>query len=177
MAVGEEFNKTAAYNDDWVQKALPCYGEVFAIILELLPTINDEQMTVLDLGSGTGLFSKHVLPRLPKAHFVLWDVAEEMLNVAKERFAEHSDQYEYVVDDYRRLDRIGKLMPEARRGDGDPLDICVVSERPIARAELILNARVVGGLPMLDGGEADDKIIAVLENDPFWSHVSDLPDL
>lgn len=62
--------------------------------------------------------------------------------------------------------RVGKLMPEARRGDGDPLDICVVSERPIARAELILNARVVGGLPMLDGGEADDKIIAVLENDP-----------
>lgn len=73
--------------------------------------------------------------------------------------------------------RVGKLMPGARRGDGDPLDICVVSERPIARAELIVNARVVGGLPMLDGGEADDKIIAVLENDPLWSHVSDLPDV
>lgn len=109
MAVGEEFNKTAAYYDDWVQKALPCYGEVFAIILELLPTINDEQMTVLDLGAGTGLFSKHVLARLPKAHFVLWDVAEEMLNVAKERFARHSDQFEYVVDDYRRLDRIDNV--------------------------------------------------------------------
>jgi inorganic pyrophosphatase len=70
-----------------------------------------------------------------------------------------------------------RLMPEAKRGDGDPLDICVVSERPIARAEVLLNAHVVGGLPMLDGGEADDKIIAVLENDPLWSKVADVADL
>ena len=73
--------------------------------------------------------------------------------------------------------QVQKLMSGADRGDGDPLDICVVSERPIARAEVIVNARVVGGLPMLDGGEADDKIIAVLENDPLYSQVEDLPDL
>jgi inorganic pyrophosphatase len=74
-------------------------------------------------------------------------------------------------------ERVGRLMEGARRGDGDPLDICVVSERPIARAEVILNARVVGGLPMQDRAEADDKIIAVLEDDPFWSQAEDLPDL
>ena len=45
-------------------------------------------------------------------------------------------------------------------GDGDPLDICVVSERPINPPEVILNARVVGSLPMNDQGEADDKIAA-----------------
>ncbi|MEE9605289.1 MAG: inorganic pyrophosphatase [Candidatus Scalindua sp.] len=74
-------------------------------------------------------------------------------------------------------DRVGKLMKEANQGDGDPLDICVISERPIAKTEIILNAQVVGGLPMLDGGEADDKIISVLENDPFWSKIDDLQDL
>jgi inorganic pyrophosphatase len=74
-------------------------------------------------------------------------------------------------------DRVRELMTGARRGDGDPLDICVVSERPINRAEVILTARVVGGLPMLDAGEADDKIIAVLVNDPFWEHVQELRDL
>jgi len=74
-------------------------------------------------------------------------------------------------------DRVYRLMPDARRGDSDPLDICVVSERPIARAEIILNARVVGGLPMLDDGEADDKIVAVLENDPLWSQIEDLEHL
>jgi inorganic pyrophosphatase len=56
-------------------------------------------------------------------------------------------------------DKVGALMENAERGDGDPLDICVLSERPISKTEILLNARVVGGLPMLDHGEADDKII------------------
>ncbi len=73
--------------------------------------------------------------------------------------------------------RVRDLMPGAKRGDGDPLDVCVLSERQITRAEVIVPARVVGGLPMLDEGEADDKIIAVLVNDPAWSHVQDLADL
>ena len=67
--------------------------------------------------------------------------------------------------------------PVAERGDGDPLDICVVSERPITRADILLNARVVGGLRMIDKGEADDKIVAVLENDLFWDDCRELTDL
>ena len=74
-------------------------------------------------------------------------------------------------------DRVQALSPKAERGDGDPLDICVVSERPINRAEVILNARVVGALQAIDGGEADDKVVAVLENDPFWQAIEDISDL
>ncbi len=76
--------------------------------------------------------------------------------------------------------RVGSLTPKAEKADGDPLDICVVSERPISRSEVILNALVVGGLQMVDQGEADDKIIAVLENDNIWGDardISDLPDI
>lgn len=73
--------------------------------------------------------------------------------------------------------RVQALMPESDAGDGDPLDICVISERPITKPEIIVNARVVGGLPMLDNGEADDKIIAVLENDAMWSGVNDVTEL
>ncbi|ACY16916.1 inorganic pyrophosphatase [Haliangium ochraceum] len=73
--------------------------------------------------------------------------------------------------------RVGALMEGAKSGDGDPLDICVLSERPITRAEVIVNARVLGGLPMLDGGEADDKILAVLENDPLWAKVTEVDEL
>lgn len=73
--------------------------------------------------------------------------------------------------------RVGALMPGADKGDADPLDVCVISERPIGRAEVILNARVIGGLPMVDGGEADDKIITVLEKDAFWSDVEDIAQL
>ncbi len=73
--------------------------------------------------------------------------------------------------------RVGDLMPEAERGDGDPLDICVISERPISRVEILVNARVIGGLPMCDHNEADDKIIAVIEDDPLWSKISDISEL
>ena len=57
------------------------------------------------------------------------------------------------------------------------MDVCVISERPIDRADILLTARVVGGLQMVDGGEADDKIIAVLAQDPIWAGVQDLVEL
>lgn len=74
-------------------------------------------------------------------------------------------------------ERVRKLAPEAKRGDGDPLDICVLSERAIARNEIIVRARVIGGLQMIDGGEADDKIIGVLENDYMWGAARDVDDV
>lgn len=77
-------------------------------------------------------------------------------------------------------EHVKELSPTAQRGDGDPLDICVLSERPISRSEVILNARVIGGIHMIDHGEADDKIIAVLENDPLWGlskDIKDIPDI
>ncbi len=73
--------------------------------------------------------------------------------------------------------RVRSLMAKSESGDGDPLDICVISERPIARSEVILKARVVGGLPMLDNGEADDKIVAVLEGDNMWNDCNDVTEL
>jgi inorganic pyrophosphatase len=73
--------------------------------------------------------------------------------------------------------QVGAICPGCACGDGDPLDICVISERPISKSEVILNARVVGGIQMIDRGEADDKIVAVLENDSFWGDVRDISEL
>ena len=74
-------------------------------------------------------------------------------------------------------ERIAALCPGAQRGDGDPLDICVLSERPIARSEILVPVRVVGGLQLVDRGEADDKIVAILEGDFIWGEVGELADL
>jgi inorganic pyrophosphatase len=74
-------------------------------------------------------------------------------------------------------EQIAALCPGAQRGDGDPLDICVLSERPITRSEIIVPARVVGGLQLLDRGEADDKIVAVLEGDFVWGNATDIANL
>jgi len=74
-------------------------------------------------------------------------------------------------------DRIGALSSHTEKGDGDPLDICVLSERPIDRSEVILSARVIGGLHMIDRGEADDKIISVLNNDRYYKDITDISEL
>jgi inorganic pyrophosphatase len=70
--------------------------------------------------------------------------------------------------------RVAALSQQVDRADGDPLDICIISERPITRSEILLSARVVGGIKMIDDGEADDKIVAVLDNDPFWDEIQEL---
>lgn len=73
--------------------------------------------------------------------------------------------------------RMAALSPATERGDGDPLDVCVVSERPVTRADVLIDCRVVGGLRMIDAGEADDKIVAVLDNDLFWGEVEEISQL
>ncbi len=65
------------------------------------------------------------------------------------------------------------------KGDGDPLDICVLSERTVTHSDIILQAVPIGGFRLLDRGEADDKIIAVMKGDEFyrqWNDVSDCPE-
>ncbi len=74
-------------------------------------------------------------------------------------------------------ERVGALNAKALRGDGDPMDICVFSERQIDKSEVILNARVVGGIQMIDHEEADDKIVAVLQKDSLWGDVRDISEL
>ncbi|GAC1452485.1 MAG: inorganic pyrophosphatase [Steroidobacteraceae bacterium] len=74
-------------------------------------------------------------------------------------------------------ERVRRLAPGCERGDGDPLDICVISERPINHSEVLLRAVVVGGLKIIDRGEADDKLIAVLEGDYVWGEAQEIGDL
>lgn len=63
-------------------------------------------------------------------------------------------------------------------GDNDPLDICVLTERNISHGDILVPAIPIGGFRMIDGGEADDKIIAVLKGDEVyanWKDISDCP--
>ncbi len=74
-------------------------------------------------------------------------------------------------------ERVAAMSPEVTKADGDPLDICVISERVIDRSEIMLNARVVGGLRMIDNGEADDKFVAVLVGDAVFDNARDISDI
>lgn len=63
------------------------------------------------------------------------------------------------------------------QGDGDPMDVLVLTEKPIAHGDLFVNVSPIGGLRMLDGNEADDKIVAVLENDVAYGHIRDIAEV
>ncbi len=76
--------------------------------------------------------------------------------------------------------RVGSLSPDNLQGDGDPLDICVLCERPITKSEIILSTRIVGGIYMVDNGESDDKLIGVLSSDLYWKdtyEISQIPEV
>jgi inorganic pyrophosphatase len=59
-------------------------------------------------------------------------------------------------------------------GDGDPLDICVLSEKSVEHGNILLRAIPIGGLRMIDGNEADDKIIAVMEGDAAYGELREI---
>jgi inorganic pyrophosphatase len=62
------------------------------------------------------------------------------------------------------------------RGDGDPLDICVLSERTITHGDILLQAIPIGGFRLIDKGEADDKIIAIMKGDEVYAGWRDITD-
>jgi len=78
-------------------------------------------------------------------------------------------------------DEVGELCcervgVEGIKGDGDPMDICVLTEKAFTHGDFFVRARPIGGLRMIDGQEADDKIIAVLESDVAYGHFEDIKD-
>jgi inorganic pyrophosphatase len=69
-----------------------------------------------------------------------------------------------------------KMKMEKVEGDGDPLDICILSERPIFKSDILVEAKPIGGLRMIDNGEADDKIVAVLRGDLVYGNMTAIED-
>jgi inorganic pyrophosphatase len=76
-------------------------------------------------------------------------------------------------------EEVGKLCAERTgvrdiKGDCDPMDICVLTEKTFAQGSFFLQAKPIGGLRMIDGEQADDKIIAVLDADLAYGHIKDI---
>jgi inorganic pyrophosphatase len=72
---------------------------------------------------------------------------------------------------------VAALSLEVTQVDGDPLDVRVLSERPINHSEVLVDAVFAGGLHAIDGGLADDRTIAVLYNDIIWGVADDITDI
>ncbi|WNM18556.1 inorganic diphosphatase [Flavobacterium capsici] len=68
------------------------------------------------------------------------------------------------------------FIPKTYCDDNDPLDILIISQIKIVPM-CVVSARVIGVMRMVDGGEADDKIIAVAEGDTSVNHINDISEL
>ncbi len=68
------------------------------------------------------------------------------------------------------------FVPQSLWHDNDPLDVIVLTTYPLLPGVLV-RARPVGIMNMIDGGEGDDKVISVPTDDPRWEHVKDIADL
>ena len=76
-------------------------------------------------------------------------------------------------------ERVGALCAERTgrpgiQGDGDPMDVCVLTEKEISHGDILVQAIPIGGLRMIDGKEADDKIVAVLSGDAVFGSLKDI---
>ncbi len=78
--------------------------------------------------------------------------------------------------------RVAALSQEKTRlptveGDGDPMDVCVLSERSFSHGDFLLQAIPVGGLRLIDRNQADDKIVAVLKGDAAFGHCREISEV
>ena len=79
-------------------------------------------------------------------------------------------------------ERVAALSQEKTRlptveGDGDPMDICILSEKAFSHGDFLLQAVPVGGLRLIDRRQADDKILAVLKGDAAFGHCREISDV
>ncbi|OXM84819.1 class I SAM-dependent methyltransferase [Paenibacillus rigui] len=96
--VKEQFDAVAMDYDQQRRQLIPCFDEFYGMALSLVESA-DGAPSILDLGAGTGLFSRMVLEKYPAARLTLVDLSESMLDVARQRFQQHP-HVQYIVADY-----------------------------------------------------------------------------
>lgn len=79
-------------------------------------------------------------------------------------------------------DRVATISNESLKrddvvGDGDPVDVCVLTEKVITHGDILVKVRPIGGMRMIDHNEADDKIIAVMVHDAVYGEMNDISEL
>ena len=69
-------------------------------------------------------------------------------------------------------------LTQSLSGDNDPLDVIFYARAPLQPGTLI-KLRAIGVLKMIDGGEVDDKIVAVPASkiDPTYDDIKEISDL
>lgn len=99
MDIREQFNLTAKQYDKNRRNFIPCFDEFYMDSTSFIIDYIAKPKSVLDLGAGTGVLSGIWSEKLKDAKFILTDIAEDMLSIAKERF-KNNKNVNFTIGDY-----------------------------------------------------------------------------
>ena len=116
------------------------------------------------------------------------DEENTIINVIVEVSAGSVNKYELITESGQlKLDRVGYsslaypftygAIPQTWDLDNDPLDVEIVNVTEPLVPGAVVEARIIGAMKFIDGGEVDDKIIAVLASDKRVDHIKTVEDL
>lgn len=118
-----------------------------------------------DIASGTAE-EMNVIVEIPKFSKNKYEIDKETGLIALDRVMHTAQDYPF---DYG-------FVPQTLFDDGDALDVVLVTTYPLAPG-ILVKARPVAIMEMVDGGERDDKVVAVPVDDPRFKDVHDIADL
>lgn len=118
-----------------------------------------------DISSGTAE-EMNVIIEIPKFSKNKYEIDKETGLIALDRVMHSAQDYPF---DYG-------FVPQTLFDDGDALDVVLVTTYPLAPG-ILVKARPVAIMEMIDGGERDDKVVAVPVDDPRFENVQDIKDL
>ncbi len=98
--VKEQFNSVSKKYDSQREYLIPCFNDFYKACLPFVKSLTHAK-TVLDIGAGTGLFSRFVYDLNPDLHFTLTDLSGEMLDVARNRFS-GAENFEFLELDFSK---------------------------------------------------------------------------
>jgi tRNA (cmo5U34)-methyltransferase len=96
------FDRAAQTYDEARPRLVPCFGDFYGMVLDVLAFERPAPARVLDLGAGTGLLSALVAGAFPAAHLTLADLSDAMLAHSRARFAAQPQRIETLVMDFAR---------------------------------------------------------------------------
>ena len=99
MKVRDKFNQYASNYDDSRKQLIPCFSDFYGTITKIIPFRSLANISVCDLGAGTGLLTEIIIQAFPNSQITAIDISNEMISIAKNRLSKFST-ITYQVADY-----------------------------------------------------------------------------
>jgi tRNA (cmo5U34)-methyltransferase len=166
LTIEAAFNRAARSYDGLRRQLIPCFDAFYGCAVDLAAEFAPRRARILDLGAGTGLLSALVAERLPEASLVLTDLAEGMLERARERFAGRAAPVAFRVMNHLDLaaegefDVVMSALSIHHLDDNGKRAVYAAMARAVRPGGVVINADQVAG---------DD---AAMEH-RYWSHWHD----